>query len=53
MRGDALGNIGLAEDVPGNSLDALIGPGDAGDFGFHEFNPSLFVQLLPGVHSLA
>ena len=33
--GIALRHIGLAEDVPGNALDPLIGPRDAGDFALH------------------
>src|ERR1700730_14291801 len=28
-------HIGLAEDIPGNSLHALVGPGDPGDLAFH------------------
>ena len=36
MLGDVLRHIGLAEDVPGNSLNALVGASDAGDFGLHD-----------------
>src|ERR1700733_6705923 len=42
MVGTAFRHIGLAEDIPGNSLHALVGPGDAGDLVFHFlFLPSL------------
>src|SRR6185437_12270082 len=50
--GAAFRHISLTEDVPGNSLNAFIGPGDAGDFGDHWYHsPSL--SYLPGVQSLA
>src|SRR5215475_9046270 len=39
--GAVLGYIGLAEDVPGDALDALIGAGDTGDFVLHGCVPSL------------
>jgi hypothetical protein len=35
MLGDAFGHVGLAEDIPGDALNALIGAGDPGDFGLH------------------
>src|SRR4051812_11449152 len=40
MLAHALRHIGLAKDAPGNSLDALIGAGDAGDFDLHWLFPS-------------
>jgi hypothetical protein len=54
--GDALRYIGLAQNIPGYSLNALIGPGDAGYFGFHHvvsFQRLFVVAYLPGVQSLA
>src|SRR6202040_3431852 len=45
MVGAVLRHIGLAEDIPGNSLHALIGAGDAGDLAFHRlFSPSRYLD---------
>jgi hypothetical protein len=45
MFGAVLRHIGLAEDIPGNSLHALVGPGDAGYLGFHRLVSSLIVYF--------
>src|SRR5690242_13415291 len=39
----ALRHIDLAEDVPGDALNALIGAGEAGDFGDHEYSLPLLL----------
>ena len=51
MLANALRHIGLAKDAPGNSLDALVGAGDAGDFGLHRMLPP--DAYLAGAQSLA
>src|ERR1700720_2211682 len=45
MVGAVLRHIGLAEDIPGNSLHALIGPGDAGYLALHRLSsPSRYLD---------
>src|SRR5579871_1710461 len=46
----ALRHVDLAEDVPGDALNAFVGAGEAGDFGHHEYS-SLY--YLPGAQSFA
>src|SRR5260370_39665600 len=48
--GAALRHIGLSQDIPGNSLHALVGPGDTGDLAFHMF-PSLIHFLTRFLHA--
>jgi len=52
MLGAVFRHIGLAEDIPENSLHALVSAGDAGYLAFHCL-VSLPVSYLPGVQSLA
>ena len=59
MLGAGLRHIGLAEDVPGDALHALVGPGDAGDLVLSslcflsELLDCCVTGYLPGVQSLA
>src|ERR1700686_3589335 len=47
MVGAVLRHIGLAEDIPGNSLHALIGPGDAGYLALHRLiSPFRYLDAL-------
>src|ERR1700738_3238912 len=51
MLGAAFRHIGLAEDIPGNSLHALVGPDDPGDLAFHGLVSLPIVYLTRFLHA--
>src|ERR1700732_4035778 len=51
MLGAVFRHIGLAEDIPGNSLHALVGPGDPGDLAFHGLVSLPIVYLTRFLHA--
>src|SRR6202011_2486605 len=51
MLGAVFRHIGLAEDIPGNSLHALVGPGDPGDLAFHGLVSLPIVYLTGFLHA--